>query len=72
MQIVRLFTKYADAILAMSILVGGIMWLTAIYDSVAEATRANVRQDQELREQMALLRETHDGVIELKAHFNVK
>ncbi len=66
MGLFKLLRQYSDSIVALSILCGGVMWLTAIYESVAEATRTNAAQDQELRAQMALLRDTHDSVIRIE------
>lgn len=54
------------AIVGCSALLGGMAWLTAIYDQVAYATKVNEKQDEQLRELSRLTVETHDVVMELK------
>lgn len=54
-------------LLSAPILLGGILWLTAIHETVAEATRINLEQDAKLEKQMVLLQETHDAVIRIES-----
>jgi hypothetical protein len=49
-------------------LVGGIFWLTAIYDQGAEAARVNVRQDTEITKQSDILTEIRNDISEIKEH----
>lgn len=48
------------------ILVGGIIWLTAIYAQVVEATRINAVQDETLKDQGKILIDIQERVIRIE------
>ena len=54
------------ALTTIPFLVGGIYWLTTIYEQGAEAARTNVRQDQDLARQANSLELIKDMVVEIR------
>lgn len=66
MKLFQLLSKYADMVIAVSIMVGGIMWLTAIADSVSEVTKANAAQEIEIKHQMSLLTDIRERLIRIE------
>ena len=66
MKLLKDLSIYAESVLAISLFVGGVAWLTAIYDNVAEATRVNAAQDLEIKQQMSLLIEIRERVIRIE------
>lgn len=51
-------------------LVGGIIWLSTIYSTAADAQRINEKQDLKLETQMSLLLDIRDRVIRIEEKVN--
>lgn len=49
-------------------LLGGMFWLTAIWQQGAEAARVNDRQDRQLNSQTEILNDIRDRVIRIEEH----
>ncbi len=55
-------------ILTIPTLLGGMFWLTAIWQQGAEAQRVNDRQDRQLNNQTDILNDIRDRVIRIEEH----